>query len=207
MAKRCPESRYIGTAILHNYRFQINQRGYANVLPSPGDCVEGLVYLLSLTDEARLDKNEGVPTAYQKCILPIEIFTAAINYVGRAVPEMAQRLDGSEPQTAPLEASTKSIGSRSDSLHDTNKQIWADEQIDTPAGCDGSRRLGDYVLQGQFSEALVYVSHNFVQDSEPQNEYIGRMNVGIIDARKLGMSDTYVDACLRRYIRDPKLPN
>lgn len=236
MAKRCPESRYIGTAKLHDYRFQINERGFANVLPSPGDCVEGLVYLLNLTDEARLDKSEGVPTAYQKCNLAIEVFTAAIDYVGRAVPELAQRLEGSEPDTVPLEVSTKSMDFRSDSLndphlpvyqkkslwpsapknwpslarghtkHDTNNQAWADEQNDTQAGYEGSRRLRDHSLKGQATEALVYLSNDFVQDSEPRNEYVDRMNAGIIDARKLGMSDMYVDACLRHYIRDRELP-
>ena len=235
MAKRCPESRYIGIAKLHDYRFQINQRGFANVLPSPGDCVEGLVYLLNLTDEARLDKSEGVPTAYQKCNLAIEVFTAAINHVGRAVPELAQRLEGSEPRTGPLEASTKSTNFRSDSLndpqlpvdrkiwpsapkiwrslargptkHDIHHQAWTDKQIDTPAGYDGARRFEECTLKGQVSEALVYLSKDFVQDSEPRNEYIDRMNAGIIDARKLGMSDTYVDACLRDYIKDRELPN
>ena len=118
MAQRCPGSRYIGTAKLHDYRFQINQRGFANVLPSPGDRVEGLVYLLNLTDEKRLDQNEGVPTAYQKYNLTIEVFTAAIEYVGRAVSELVQRLEGSELHTVPLAASTKSMGFRSDSRND-----------------------------------------------------------------------------------------
>ena len=231
MAKRCPESRYIGTAKLHDYRFQINQRGFANVLRSPGDCVEGLVYLLNLTDEARLDKSEGVPTAYQKCNVAIEVFTATIDHVGRAVPELSQRLDASEPHTVPLGAPTKSMDFHSDSLNDphlpvyqqkplwpsvpknwwslargfgkndTNNQAWADKQVDAQAGHDGPRRRDDYSLKGQATEALVYLSNHFVQDSEPRNEYIDRINAGIIDARKLGMSDIYIDTCLRHYIR------
>lgn len=237
MAKRCPESRYIGTAKLHDYRFQINQRGFANVLPSPGDCVEGLVYLLNLTDEARLDKSEGVPTAYQKCDLAVEVFTAAIDYVGRAVPELAERLEGSWTCTVPLKASPKTMDLRSDSLNyqhlpvypkpsslpstppkwrslargytenNTNDQAQADEQIGTPAQYNGSRRLRDCSLQSQTAQALVYLSDDFVQDSEPRNEYIDRMNAGIIDARKLGMSNIYIDACLRHYIPDRELPN
>ena len=231
MAKRCPESRYIGIAKLHDYRFQINQRGYANVLPSPGNCVEGLVYLLSLTDEARLDKSEGVPTAYQKRSLDIEVCTAAIDHVGRAVPELARQLERSEPRIVPPQASTQSMDFRRDSFSDlhppvsqrrgswhlgpsfargytkghTTKQAWADERMDTQAGYDGPRRAGDCSLKGQATKALVYVSEDFVQDDWPRDEYIDRMNAGIVDARKLGMSDMYIGVCLRPYIKDREL--
>lgn len=233
MAKRCPESRYIGTAKLHDYRFQINQRGYANVVSSPGDCVEGLIYLLSLTDEARLDKSEGVPTAYQKRNLVIELFTAAIDHVGRAVPELVQQLERSEPCSVPLQASTDSMDSCRDSLSDlhppisqkrrswhsgpslargytkghTTNQAWADERIETQAEHGGCRRVRDCSLKGQATEALVYVSKDFVQDDKPRNEYIDRMNAGIVDARKLGMSDMYIGACLRPYIKGRELLN
>ncbi|KAF3092116.1 hypothetical protein TWF102_008525 [Orbilia oligospora] len=63
MARRCPQSRYVGRARLHGYQFQINERGYANVVERPGLFVEGLCYRLHPEDEARLDRAEGVPTA------------------------------------------------------------------------------------------------------------------------------------------------
>ena len=198
MAKRCPESRYIGTAKLHDYRFQINQRGYANVLPSPGACVEGLVYLLNLTDEKRLDQNEGVPTAYQKYNLTIEAFTAAIEYVGRAVPELAQRLEGSEPHTVPLELPRSR---RTFAVTCATIRMLGLTSKSTP------RRLEKSSPKGQATEALVYLSEDFVQDSEPRDEYIDRMNAAIVDARKLGMSDEYIDTCLRQYIKDRELPD
>lgn len=88
MAARCPESRYIGTARLHDYRWQINQRGYANVVHEPGNCVEGLCYILSGADEARLDRYEGVPVAYEKVFMELELFTAKAALVGRDVAEI-----------------------------------------------------------------------------------------------------------------------
>ena len=97
------------------------------------------------------------------------------------------------------------MGFRSDSRNDLH--AWSDEQIDTQAGYDGSRRLKGSFLKGQATEALVYLSEDFVQDSEPRDEYIDRMNAAIIDARKLGMSDKYIDTCLRHYIRDRELPD
>lgn len=75
MRTRCPTSNYLGVARLNGYRWIINDRGYANVVSSPSKnsskkqykhTVFGLVYSLLLADEARLDRNEGVPKAYTK---------------------------------------------------------------------------------------------------------------------------------------------
>jgi len=234
MAKRCPESRYIGTGILHDYRFQINQRGFANVLHSLGNHVEGLFYLISQTNEGRLDRSEGVPTSYQKKYLTVEVFTAAVAYVGRAVPELAQRLAFSGLHTTESETSTKSPSSHDRSRSNTNlhtshtrgvwpsktwrhvagelKQRVSHHQVnvysatDTQAGavCAGLRQ--PHRAKGQTIEALVYVSENSQNNGKPRDEYIDRMNAGIIDARKLGISDLYIDNCLRRHIINQQLP-
>lgn len=173
MARRCPESRYIGIAHLQDYRFQINQRGYANILPSRGDHVEGLVYLLNSNDEATLDRYEGVPVAYQKHNLTLEVVPAAIDHVGRRAVEMAFILDGVLAMShAASAANAKSVQEQQQHQHQ------------------------------QYTEALVYVSGDLIEDSEPRDEYIDRMNAGIRDARKLGVSQTYIDTCLRRYIPD-----
>ncbi|KAI9710858.1 MAG: hypothetical protein M1812_007310 [Candelaria pacifica] len=75
MAHRCPDSPYLGTAVLHNWRWIINKRGYATVIPSKGDIVYGLVYRLSDEDEQALDINEGVSSgAYVKRTLNIVLF-------------------------------------------------------------------------------------------------------------------------------------
>ena len=171
MATRCPESRYVGIAKLHGWRFQINDRGFANVVPSRHDCVEGLVYRLNLNDEANLDRNEGVPTAYQKRNLDIEVFTTPIEHVARAVPQLVKDLEASESYGTPFPLQDQSL-----------------------------------TLSGQYTKALIYVSTNHVQEGRPRDEYIDRMNAGIIDARKLGVSDRYIRHHLRRYIRDRALP-
>lgn len=87
MEQRCPHSEYKGVARLNDYKWLINERGYANVVQIPRhksleaeeeeeaslssaepyeDEVWGLVYTLQPSDEARLDRNEGVPIAYTK---------------------------------------------------------------------------------------------------------------------------------------------
>lgn len=75
MAMRCPDSTYIGTAALHNWRWIICKRGYANLVPSKGDIVYGLVYKLTKEDEEKLDVNEGVSGgAYSKKQLSVLLF-------------------------------------------------------------------------------------------------------------------------------------
>jgi gamma-glutamylcyclotransferase len=68
MILRCPESKFKGIAQLTRWTWIINDRGYANVVETRDgdDEVWGLVYSLSKADEARLDRNEGVPFAYTK---------------------------------------------------------------------------------------------------------------------------------------------
>ena len=98
MASRCPDSPLTGIACLRNYKWFINARGYANIAPSrprsrarsnsrnsqdgrqaaqeeqPDDEVWGLLYTLSPADEAQLDRNEGVPHAYEKWVIPCEVW-------------------------------------------------------------------------------------------------------------------------------------
>ncbi|KAJ6444710.1 AIG2-like family protein [Purpureocillium lavendulum] len=81
MRQRCPFSTPVGLGFLEGWRWIINERGYANVVPmesspSPSDGgsggsnrkagVYGLLYLLPPQDEARLDGYEGVPWAYER---------------------------------------------------------------------------------------------------------------------------------------------
>ena len=72
MAVRCPASTYIGRAVLPDYHWQINERGFANITSCSGSTVHGLVYELGGGDEARLDRCEGVGSgAYTKVRLTV----------------------------------------------------------------------------------------------------------------------------------------
>lgn len=52
-------------------RWIINDRGYANIIPSPGDIIYGLVFELTASDERSLDKYED--SAYEKLYIPVEL--------------------------------------------------------------------------------------------------------------------------------------
>ena len=73
MTRRCPESKFVGLGLLRGWKWFINNRGYANVVRSPEDLTYGLVYEISPSDEASLDRSEGVPWAYTKETMEIEL--------------------------------------------------------------------------------------------------------------------------------------
>ncbi|MCJ1421377.1 hypothetical protein MMC32_007740 [Xylographa parallela] len=74
MQARCPSSRFVGVGLLNGWKWIINERGYANIVPmreasSPSvseNYIYGLVYVLGPADEDSLDMYEGVPEAYTK---------------------------------------------------------------------------------------------------------------------------------------------
>lgn len=148
-----------------NYRWQINERGYANVIRADGCWVDGLCYDISVSDEARLDLSEGVAKgAYEKKDMPVEI--------RRAVPSLYRR------PTAWIMA------------HGGVKEVLdatVDEQhVEIPTTVE--------------PEVLVYVSETFITNGDPWDEYIDRINLGLMDAELLGMDAAYVANCIRPFI-------
>ncbi|KIW87123.1 uncharacterized protein Z519_12234 [Cladophialophora bantiana CBS 173.52] len=71
MKQRCPDSLFIGLAELKDWKWIINETGYANITPSPGDVVYGSLCFLSKRDEIALDESEGVPWLYEKLTLVV----------------------------------------------------------------------------------------------------------------------------------------
>ena len=71
MRRRCPASKYVGVGVLYDWQWRISTRGYANIIPSKGDIVYGLIYELSEDDEGKLDGYENVPYSYVKKTLPL----------------------------------------------------------------------------------------------------------------------------------------
>ena len=87
MVLRCPSSSFVGIGRLDGYRWQINERGYANVVElaagppaadppaaDPQHVAWGLIYALTAADEAALDGYEGVPLSYSKRIAPVHFW-------------------------------------------------------------------------------------------------------------------------------------
>ena len=60
MATRCPSGEIAGSGQLAGYRFRINSRGVATVVPETTGLVHGIVWRLTSGDEKALDRYEGV---------------------------------------------------------------------------------------------------------------------------------------------------
>ena len=88
-ANRCPNAKYIGPAILENFKFIIDQKGYASVEESLGSVVYGVLWAVSPEDFARLDLREGLRIgSYRKesihvtsCLRPFEEKLEVVAYI------------------------------------------------------------------------------------------------------------------------------
>ena len=60
MRERCPSARSLTAAILPNWEFRINERGFATVVRHPGKTVHGALWHLDSAAEAALDHYEAL---------------------------------------------------------------------------------------------------------------------------------------------------
>ncbi|KAF5667949.1 aig2 family [Fusarium heterosporum] len=169
MKRRCPGSRFIGCAKLCDHRWQINERGYANVVEAQGHWVEGLVYEINAQDEARLDVNEGVSKdAYRKKYMAVILRRAEAALYRRPVSWIVNN------------------GGPAHARH-----------LALPG--DGPRKPINHKPHVE-QNILVYISPRYITDSDPKEEYINRINSGIVDATLLGVTDDYIINCVRPFI-------
>jgi gamma-glutamylcyclotransferase (GGCT)/AIG2-like uncharacterized protein YtfP len=87
MAKRCPQAKPLGLAMIDGYRFTIGAGGYACLARAPGNCVHGVLWQITPRDLAALDAYESIDTGlYRRAILPVRFggrTTRALLYLGR----------------------------------------------------------------------------------------------------------------------------
>ena len=53
---------------------------------------------------------------------------------------------------------------------------------------------------GEEQRLLVYIDRKRVEDDKPKAEYIHRVNMGVSDAVRIGMPQSYVDDVIRKFI-------
>lgn len=72
--QRCPESDFVGPAVLRGFEWYITDRGVASIRTSPGSVIHGVLARLTKKDEVSLDYHEGVNiNLYRREILPVEV--------------------------------------------------------------------------------------------------------------------------------------
>jgi hypothetical protein len=61
MARRCPRSKALGLARLERHRLAVMREGWLTAVRDPRSAVHGVLWDLSLSDIAALDRYEGLP--------------------------------------------------------------------------------------------------------------------------------------------------
>lgn len=64
LLSRCSQASLLGKAVLNDYKFIINERGVASIIEETGSYVEGVIWLLTKSDEVNLDRHEGIGKGY-----------------------------------------------------------------------------------------------------------------------------------------------
>ncbi|KAI0454912.1 hypothetical protein F5B21DRAFT_224002 [Xylaria acuta] len=210
MQDRCPYSTPIGLAHLVGWTWIINERGYANIVPNryeissqtpdtedqveandgydsswdqplkvvPGTGVYGLVYQLDPDDEERLDRYEGVGFAYEREMLD------------------AVWADVSDSNAGQVSSIATGASLKTETTQPTG-------EIEKRPHEETTSRV-----PGENFQALVYIDFQRITPSDPKDEYVGRMNVGIQEAsEQWGLPHAYVDEVIRPYIPAPSDAN
>ena len=91
MARRCPNSKVIGTAMIPDYELEF--RGVATIVPKKGAEVPVLMWEIDQQDELNLNSYEGFPRLYRKEFFEMEVngkiregMAYLMNYKGIAPP-------------------------------------------------------------------------------------------------------------------------
>jgi gamma-glutamylcyclotransferase (GGCT)/AIG2-like uncharacterized protein YtfP len=89
MSGRCPGARCLGPAILPDHRFRFAH--HADVIPDPGNRVHVVLWEITRSDLASLDRLEGWPTYYDRDWMPVQwrgqIIQALIYYMQPGCPD------------------------------------------------------------------------------------------------------------------------
>ena len=200
----------MGVGRLCGWRWQINERGVANIVESPNDYVEGVVYDIDKGNKRQLDRNEGVSRGfYSAMYLPIQ-FTSSREYRAQRTGHMARILeDIPTPGIADIRHCSHDRAALSPRPVLDNQAQQRNGSLCQDLGLEEVLLAAATSLAIEDSKekvvkavnALVYVSAQYKTDGDIRTEYIARMESAIIDGYKLGLSVQFlqqVDFCIHR---------
>ncbi|KAF9777235.1 hypothetical protein IL306_004483 [Fusarium sp. DS 682] len=186
MAQRCPGSVFKGKATLDSYRWQINERGVANVVGSGSDhSVEGLLYMIGPKNERNLDRSEGVSKGfYQKYLLRVSLEPHQ-KYSNFKTTQLSHLLEQRHDSVA---------GHGVQSNNDPNdKERFAAQHGGGMNPFMSNDEISRHPYRTQEVKALVYVSEDYITDGPIRKEYIPRMQHAVNDAATLGVSRAFLN--------------
>ncbi|KAK7903720.1 hypothetical protein LTR67_001740 [Exophiala xenobiotica] len=189
-------------------RWQINERGVANIVPSgptsKHDVVEGLVFGIDADAEERLDVFEGVKRGFYQ---QVEVM---VDFV--PIGDQAKTIFAAQD----LEAGELGGTSSASEGGDRGQQSGSAQGGGNPRGPDllemegASVRVPAPLTRGQPEStekfvqisAVTYLSEKYCKDGQMRDEYKARMSAATGDARRLGVSKQFIDIILEA-IGDP----
>lgn len=98
MRHRTPKAKIVGTAVLRGWRLLF--KSYATIEMKEGREVPVLVWEITDSDEASLDRFEGYPTFYYKRVLPVRV-TPLDGGAPRELTAMVYIMDEKQPFQMP----------------------------------------------------------------------------------------------------------
>ena len=116
MTWRCPGAVSFGAARLRDHEFRFSY--HADVVASPGESVDGVLWLIDDDHLADLDTLEGYPSYYDRAVLPVE-------YQGNIVMAECYRMGPGNIDCRPGKGYLDMIFEGYREYNIPNDQVWA----------------------------------------------------------------------------------
>ena len=115
MTWRCPGAISFGHARLLDHEFRFSH--HADVVISPGESVDGVLWLIDEDHLAELDMLEGYPSYYDRAVLPVE-------YQGNIIMAECYRMQPDNIDSRPSKGYLDMIFEGYQTYNIPNDQIW-----------------------------------------------------------------------------------
>ena len=115
MTWRCPGAISFGHARLLDHEFRFSH--HADVVVSPGESVDGVLWLIDQDHLADLDALEGYPSYYDRAVLPVE-------YQGNIIMAECYRMQPDNLDCGPSKGYLDMIFEGYQTYNIPNGQIW-----------------------------------------------------------------------------------
>ena len=208
MAERCPGNAFIGIGCLEGWRWQINERGYANAVEKTREegteeqdldqiRPQNLNLNLDLDqDQEQEQTSQKVDTRSGKKTNGSDAVVWGLIYTITKDDEASLDVNEGVPYAYTKEIRPVRLWRASKVNQTAVKQGRGNPKSTVVAGI-----VGDEVFaSGEPCSVIVYVDRKRVSDSEPNTPYIYRMNRAIEDASKAGVPPSYLAESLRSFI-------